>query len=243
VTRRQAEPAFFAGAAYDPAVAGGMIAWQRPNGIALLADGPNATGLPGRDPALAPGRVAWRQRDARGADHLHARAIAANGVPREAASARPPAELGRPALAGRLLLYHQAGPRGSRILGLDLATGRRRVLRREAGAMLTNPSTDGERMLYVRATGRTQELRIGPLRRRATHRDRTLLIQPSPGQRDVEHERGRERHRNVPLPPRAEPGIAETLWTTALGGGHAYVTRLRTSRREPPAADIVRVPA
>jgi hypothetical protein len=193
--------------------------------------------------ALSGTWIAWRQRDARGADHLHARAIAANGVPREAASARPPAELGRPALAGRLLLYHQAGPRGSRILGLDLATGRRRVLRREAGAMLTNPSTDGERMLYVRATGRTQELRIGPLRRRATHRDRTLLIQPSPGQRDVEHERGRERHRNVPLPPRAEPGIAETLWTTALGGGHAYVTRLRTSRREPPAADIVRVPA
>jgi hypothetical protein len=271
----------FAGAAYDPAATdGGLLAWQRPSGVALLARDGGAVGLPGRNPAVAPGLVAWRDgerlwvadaaslqplagydapgagvfalssgwiawrtRSGAGADQLWARRADASARPERVAATRPPAELGRPALAGGdLLLYHQAGPGGSRLVALDLTSGRRRVLRREPGAMLTNPSTDGRRLLYVRATGRTQELRIGPLRSRETARDRIVLVTASPGQRDDEVEPGRTRHNETPLPPRAWPGIGETLWSTALTATHAYVTRLRTARDAPRTADILRVP-
>jgi hypothetical protein len=186
----------------------------------------------------------WRARDAAGADRLLGvpTLAATDADVEELAVARPRAELGRPALAGNLLLFHEAGPGGSRIHALDLASGRRRVIRRESGAMLTNPATDGARLLYVRATGRTQELRLGALGRRATARDRAVLVQPSPGQRDVEHEPGKTRHSTAPLPPLARPGVADTLWTTALTSTHAYVTRLRTSRRAARTADILRVP-
>ena len=108
--------------------------------------------------------------------------------------------------------------------------------------MLSNPATDGVQLLYVRATGRTQELRLGPLGKQRVARDRVLLVQPSPGQRDVEHEPGKTRHSTAPLPPLARPGVADTLWTTALTSTHAYVTRLRTSRRTGRTADILRVP-
>ena len=55
----------FAGAAYDPSAApGGLLAWQRPTGVALLQHGDAAAvGLPGRNPAVGPGRVAWREGD------------------------------------------------------------------------------------------------------------------------------------------------------------------------------------
>jgi hypothetical protein len=272
-------PEVFAGAAYDPTAADGLVAWQRPSGVALLARNGGAVGLPGRNPAVAPGRAGWRDADrlwvadatslaptavydAPGAgvfalsdtwlawrtsaatgDELWARPATPDGEARRVAAARPPAELGRPALVGTLLLFHHAGPRGSRIVALDLAARRRTVLRREPGAMLTNPATDGARLLYVHATGFTQELRIGPLRPRAAARDAAFFVAPSPGQRDVEHEPGRGRHSSQPLPPLAPRGVDDTLWTTALTSTHAYVTRLRTQRDGPRFADILRVPA
>ena len=272
----------FAGAAYDPSAApGGLLAWQRPTGVALLQrGGAGAVGLPGRNPAVGPGRVAWRDgdrlvvadpaslapvaaydapsagafalselwlawrvRDAKGADRIWVRSPVPTARPRAVAGAAAPGELGRPALAGDLLLFHQAGPAGSRLVALDLATGRREVLRTEPGAMLSNPATDGRRLLYVHATGRTQELRIGPLRPRDPAQDTAVLAAPSPGQRDPEHEPGHARTRpQIPLPPLARPGVDDTLWTTALTTTHAYVTRLRTSRRAPRSSDILRVP-
>lgn len=274
--------ALFAGAAYDPSAApGGLLAWQRPTGVALLArGGAAAVGLPGRNPAVGPGRVAWRDgdriivadpaslvpvaaydapgagvfalselwlawrvRDGNGSDRLWVRSPAAGARPRAVAATAAPAELGRPALTGDLLLFHQAGPAGSRLVALDLATGRREVLRQEPGAMLANPATDGRRLLYVHATGRTQELRIGLLRPRAAAKDTAVLVTPSPGRRDPEHEPGRARHRpQIPLPPLAPQGVDDTLWSTALTTAHAYVTRLRTSRRAPRSSDILRVP-
>ena len=271
----------FAGAAYDPSAApGGLVAWQRPSGVALLARDGGAIGLPGRNPAVGPDRVAWRDgdhqavadpaslapvaaydapgagafalselwlawrvRDANGSDRLWVRSPVPTERPRAVAGAAAPVELGRPALAGDLLLFHTAGPGGSRLVAIDLATGRREVLRREAGAMLTNPASDGRRLLYVHATGRTQELRIGSLLPRAPALDTAILRAPSPGQRDPEHEPGRKRHRpQIPLPPLAPRGVDDTLWTTAVTTTHAYVTRLRTSRRAPRTADILRVP-
>jgi hypothetical protein len=236
----------------QPALGAGRVAWVEDDRVviaeAATLDPLDGIEAPAADAvALSDAWVVWRARDASGADRLHGRAIAGDGDDDEPeafelAVSRPRAELGRPALAGSLLLFHEAGPGGSRIHALDLATGRRRIIRRESGAMLTNPSTDGTRLLYVRATGRTQELRLGALQRRATLRDRIALLQPSPGQRDLEHEPGKTRHNTAPLPPLARPGVADTLWTTALTSTHAYVTRLRTSRRAARTADILRVP-
>jgi hypothetical protein len=50
----------FAGSAYDPTAAGGLVAWQRPSGTALLLRGGRASALPGSHPALGGARIAWR---------------------------------------------------------------------------------------------------------------------------------------------------------------------------------------
>ena len=162
---------------------------------------------------------------------------------------RTPTEIGRPCLAGNLLLCHIAGPLGSRLVGIDLTTGAQTHLRAQPGAQITNPATDGTRLLYVHATGQVQQLRLGPLAPADPAADRVLLVHPSPGQRDTEHEHGRHRHRQgyrghrPPLPPRARRGVVATLWTTALSADTAYVTRLRAVRGAAPSTDILAVPA
>jgi hypothetical protein len=270
----------FAGSAYDPTAAGGLIAWQRPGG-ALLRRGGSTVGLPGTHPAVGGGRIAWlegstivvadaatlrplerhaapgagvlavsdsllawRTRDAAGTDRIWV--VVPGTPPRLLLELAAPQELGRPALVGGALLTHVAGPAGSRVLSVDVATGAQTVLREEAGAQVSNPATDGSRLLYVHATGRTQELRAGPVAPLAPADDEVMLVHSSPGRRDREHEHGRRRHRHrgrrPKLPPRAPPGVVPTLWTTALTGDSAYVTRLRAIRGERRTADILRVP-
>jgi len=275
--------ALFAGSAYDPTAAGGVVAWQRPNGSALLLRGGSASGLPGSHPALGGARIAWREgdavtiadaatlrrldrrsasgagslalsdgtlawrtRDGEGTDRLWA---ATGDEPRLILESRAPTEIGRPALAGNLLLCHTAGPLGSQVIGIDLATGAQVALRAQPGAQITNPATDGSRLLYVHATGQVQQLRLGPLAPADPASDRVLLVHPSSGQRDREHEHGRHRHRQgyrgrrPPLPPRAARGVVATLWTTALSADTAFVTRLRAVKGQPRTADILSVPA
>jgi len=275
----------FAGSAYDPTAAGTLVAWQRPNGVALIRRGATIAGLPGSHPALGGSRVAWREgaqvviadaltlaslerhdapdadvialsdtllawrtRDAAGTDRLWVRPSGAE--PRVVLESPAPAQLGRPALAGRMVLCHVAGPAGSQVLGVDADTGARQLLRAEPGAQVSNPATDGTRLLYVHATGRAQELRLGTLGAGDPAEDRVLLVHASSGRRDREHERGRRRHRQgyrhhgpPPLPPRAAPGVVDTLWSTALAGDSAYVTRLRARQGLPRSGDILRVPA
>jgi hypothetical protein len=271
----------YAGSAYDPAAAGGLVAWQRPGGTALLRRGESTTALRGSHPALGGARIAWREgdrvtiadaatlgrlgrQDAPGADVLALSDAAlvwrtrdADGTDRLWFGDRQlvlespaPTEIGRPALAGTLLLCHLAGPLGSRILAIDLTTGVQQVLRADPGAQITNPSTDGSRLLYVHATGQTQQLRVGPLAPGDPAADATLLVHASPGRRDREREPGRHRHRagypgrkHPPLPPRSAPGVVATLWSTALMPGAAFVTRLRVVRGQGRTADILTVPA
>jgi hypothetical protein len=271
----------FAGSAYDPSAAGGMIAWQRPNG-ALLRRGNSTVGLPGTHPALGGGRIAWREgatvvvaeaatlrrlerhdapgagvlavsdsllawrtRDQAGTDRIWV--VVPGAPPRLLLELAAPQELGRPALLGSHLLTHVAGAAGSHLLSVDLATGAHTVLRAEPGAQISNPATDGSRLLYVHATGRTQELRAGPIAPLHPGDDEVLLVHSSAGRRDREHERGRDRHRHrgrrPKLPPRARPGVVATLWTTALTADSAYVTRLRAIKGERRTADILRVPS
>jgi hypothetical protein len=279
--RKKSAHALFAGSAYDPTAAGGLFAWQRPGGVALLRRPEGDRALPGSHPALGGTRIAWRDEnritiadaatldvidrfEAPGADVLAVSDSTVVWRTRDEAGtdrlflgagqlileSRAPNEIGRPALAGNLLLCHIAGPRGSRILGIDLATGVHTVLRTDPLAQVSNPSTDGTRLLYVHATGVTQQLRVGPLAAGPPANDTPVLIHASPGRRDKEHEPGRHRHRagypgrrRAPLPPRSSPGVVATLWSTALVPGTALVTRLRVVRGKGRSADILSVPA
>jgi hypothetical protein len=232
-----------------PALGGGRIAWLEGNAI-VVADAATLKPLERRDApgagvlAVSDALLAWRARDAAGTDRIWV--AAPEEAPRLVLELPAPQELGRPALLGGSLLIHAAGPAGSSILSVDLAGGVQQVLRAETGAQLSNPATDGTRLLYVHATGRAQELRIGALAPLDPESDETLLVHASSGRRDREHEHGRRRHRHQgrrpELPPRAHPGIVDTLWTTALTGASAYFTRIRARQGQPRTADILRVP-
>jgi hypothetical protein len=231
-----------------PALGGRWLAWRDAGGV-TVADA--ATSAPiARHPAPDAGvlavsadLLAWRARDAFGTDRLYV--LGTDGAARLIAEAAPPDELGRPAIAGASVLCHVAGPSGSRLLAIDAASGAQTVLRRQPGAQLSNPATDGVRLLYVRATGRDQELRLGALAPGPVRDDRTLLVHASSGRRDAEHEPGRERHlhrgRRPELPPRARPGVVDTLWTSALAADAAYVTRLHVRQGVTRTADVLRV--
>jgi len=232
-----------------PALGGGRIAW-REGGAIVVADAATLARLerhdaPGADVvAVTDSLLAWRTRDAGGTDRIWV--VLPGAAPRLLVQQPAPHELGRPALAGGRLLTHVAGPTGSRLIGVDVATGAQEILRTEPGAQVSNPASDGSLLLYVHATGRAQELRLGAVAPLAPAADAVLLVHPSSGRRDREHEHGRRRHRHrgrrPKLPPRARPGVVDTLWTTALAPAAAYVTRLRAREGAPRTADILRVP-
>jgi hypothetical protein len=158
----------------------------------------------------------------------------ASAPPRSIATAQPGEQLGRPSIVGSTIVFHRAGKASSSIRLFDLATGRESLLRSERRALLSNPSFDGRRVLYVRSTYTLQELRLGILQRRSTTRDRALYRTTPTARRDASHEPGHHRHsagykggKPPPLAPRPPAGVVDTLWTTALGPSAAYVTRLR----------------
>jgi hypothetical protein len=205
--------------------------------------GPEFTALvpaPGADAvAVSAGWVVWRAREG-DEDAIYAAPLPAG--PRVEVWRAP--ELGRPALEGSRVAFHVAGRRGGRIRVGNLETGRVVTARRERRALLLNPSLRGGRLLYVRAVYRRQELRIGPVGRRSTRRDRKLWSTVPTGRRDGAHERGIEHHRHGnphKLWKRPRRGVSMTLWTTALAADVAYVTRLRQVAGRDLQADILRV--
>ena len=168
----------YAGNAFDPTAGSGLLAWQRPGGIALLQRADGTTGAPGQHPALggsllawiegdqaviadaatgdvrhrlaAPGAgvlavsddlLAWRALSIDGLDQIVARTLGPEpGPPLLIAQAQPGDELGRPALNGFAVIFHVAGPAGSRIVAVDGKTGGvETLLRTEPSAAVTNP--------------------------------------------------------------------------------------------------------
>ena len=109
-----------------------------------------------------------------------------------------PDELGRPGAARRAgCCATSPGRPAAALIAVDTATGAQELLRSEPGAQLTNPATDGRLLLYVRATGRAQELRLGPLAPAApATTTRSCSSTPRSGRRDREREPGRQRHRH-----------------------------------------------
>jgi hypothetical protein len=228
-----------------PALGQGRLAFTTGSTIEVQSTNGDGFGMsipaPGADSVAVSGSwVAWRVREGDG-DVIYAVALGAGGAPREVLRA---AELGRPALQGGRVAFHLIG-RTSRIIVADLASGQARTARQERRALLLNPSLQGGRLLYVRAYYARQELRLGPVSRRAPRKDRRLWSTVPTGRRDAGHEPG-DRHKQHGHPhrlwKRPRRGVSATLWTTALAEDAAYVTRLRQVSGQALVSEIVRVP-
>jgi hypothetical protein len=229
-----------------PALGGGRLAVVNAGGgidvTSTTGDGfARSVPAPGADSvAVSASWLVWRVREG-AEDALYATALA--GGPTTEFARAP--ELGRPALQGERVAFHVVSTRSGRIVVFDLAAGRGATVRQERRALLLNPSLQGDRILYVRAVYSRQELRLGPVRRRNPRRDRRLWSTVPTGRRDAGHEPGdvHKRHGHPHrLWPRPQRGVSPTLWTTALGEDHAYVTRLRQIAGRPLMAEILRVP-
>ena len=205
-------------------VGGTMIAWRDGESVhvARLADMTEVlvVAVPGVDAiAVSDSWLVTRSRTA-GVDTVAARTLSTPDAVRTVASARQPAQLGRPALEGSTLVYHVASTAGSRIVAVDLDTSTSRVIRRSASQLLTNPSILGINLVYDRQTNAGQLVEVGPTG--TASRDRVVYRIGAPAVHDVGHERGYSRRTRTPHPRAAQ----WALWTTALSTTRVYVTLL-----------------
>jgi hypothetical protein len=263
-TPAQAAVTSFAVGYSDPSVDGPLVALHRPGTTGEFRGPGGIQPLPGNHPAVGGGRVAWvagttvvvqnvTSIPAPGADAL---AVSANwvvwrasgalhAVPLDPALGFPDVAVvsgavGKPGLAGNFLLYELAG----QIEVYDLATGRRTLMRAEPRAELRGPSLLGNRLTYVRATFKRQQVMTGPFIPRKVASDRTLYGTTPTSRRDAGHEKGRspaEGHINKPLWERPHAGVHDTLTTTATADTAVYVTRVRQLRGQNAAAEVIRV--
>lgn len=235
----------------EPALGGGHVTWIAGGEIVVArADTLEPVARLARplagDPTVSATHVAWRETEG-GRRRILAAPLAAPESIALVAAVVAPTQIGRPSLGGARTVFHVAGTASSRIIEVDLASGARRTLRRATGALLSNPSLDGEALLHVRSSADHQQLVIGT--RTGPAGDDEVLFSTLPtARRDSGAEPGRRRHgagypggRPPRLPARPKQGGTLTLWSTALGPGSAYVTRLRAAGRGSATASILRV--
>jgi hypothetical protein len=117
-------------------------------------------------------------------------------------------DLGRPSLAAGRIAWHRVTAGSSTIYAQALATGRRTVIARSSVAVLANPSITRTRIIWVTQGSRSCGLRM---RRWDSRAERKIY---------------------------GTSGSARLLWTTALTGRTAYVTRWSLSTR---SSTLVRV--
>jgi hypothetical protein len=239
-----------------PALAGDLVAWLA-DGTIVIADARTLTPqvtlpAPGADAlGLSTAAVAWRSRLADGRDAIFARSLAGDpNAPTALAGVarRGGGTLGRPAVTGTQVVFDSQSRDQSRLLARDITTGALTVLRRTRNGVLLNPSVDGARLLYVHSTARRQRVRLGAYGRRSPGRDRSVYSTTPTARRDAGREKGRHDHRagypdgrRPPKPQRPRKGVTVTLWTTAVSGVNAYVTRLRHRAGGVTEARILRL--
>jgi hypothetical protein len=227
----------------DPAVGGALVAWHVGDTVTIA----NRATLA---PVLVV-QVAGAQKLAVSDRWLAVRALRRDGArlvvqqvtagaPQRVIAATPfAARLGRPALDGDTLVYSAAGLRGSSIAAVDLAARRRHLLRYSPSDQLLQPSLLGGRLLYVRLTRCSQQLRLGDL---GGHRGRILLTLPPLAGQDLGHDRDRtSQGAHVPCERGVRP-TSRLLWTTSLAATVAYVTVLRPAagRATPTLVSVKR---
>jgi len=201
--------------------------------------------------------LVWRAGRPGGGDRLYASALRSPAAPgtAQALSIRAPSVVGggtgarasidRPALSGDRLVYATATTSGSRIVLVNLATGRRRTLLASRTTQLSQPSLARDRLLFAQSSYCAQRLRLSSIH--DPRRARTLLTLGATARRDAGHEPGyTSQGSEASRCPAGTPRRTDTvLWTTALTGHAAYVTLLRPASAggAPAAARVVRVRA
>ena len=265
VTPAQAAVTVEAAGYSDPSADGLVLALHRPGAVGEIRSPAGIQVLPGNHPAVGGGRLAYIEGatvvvqgvlalPAPGADAL---AVSTYYVAWRAAGALYAASLdptqpaqpyavvtgnvGKPSLAGNVLLYEIDG----RIETFDLATGARTLLRSESRAELRGPSLLGNRLTYVRATYKRQQVMTGPFFPRRVTSDRTLYGTTPTARRDAGHEPGRfpaKGHINKPLWERPPKGVHDTLTTTATADdGRLRHPRPPAARRRTPTTEILSI--
>jgi len=224
-----------------PAVGGALVAWIA-NGQVVLADAATLQPVavhpaPGADAVgLSDRLVAWRAPLADGRDAIYAQDLTvATPSPILVGTARRGGSLGRPVAEGTHVIFDAQSPGLSRILDRDVATGAVATLRTTRTGLLLAPDVDAGRLLYVRSTARIQQLRLGAATaQRSLGGDRVAYATTPTARRDAGYEKGHHPHhagypggKRPKAPARPPKGLTVTLWTTALSGDTALLTRLR----------------
>jgi hypothetical protein len=215
-----------------PTLGGPFVAWRVGDQITIADLSTLATqaqlSVPGVD-KLAISRNWLVDRESRpgGGDRLVARPLADLSQARLLASVRARAQIGRPSLDGDTAVFHVAGRKASKIVQVDLRSGRTRTLRRSRFSQLLNPSVRNRRLLYVSVSRCHQRLLFGR-RRPARRRDRVLLSIAPSVRRDRGHDTGHTVQGRSPAYCGSKRRSVFSLWTTALSRRWAYVTKVRT---------------
>lgn len=154
----------------DPAIGGDFIAVKDGPSVALLARGDlsevDRVEVSGADGLAVSGSWLAIRTRAKGRDRLQVRPIAPSGTigqARGVAAAGPPAQISRPSLAGDRLAYAVAKHRRSKLVVYRIGKRKRRTVLSSPRHGLLNPALRGQKMLYVRATRRRDELRLRDL--------------------------------------------------------------------------------
>jgi hypothetical protein len=201
------DPTDIVSPANAPALDGDYLAYDDDEGIKVI-DWRNHSLVreldgPYSHPALDYPRLAYIRDDG-----AHERLVLAKDISkpnldeRVIASVRAAADLGRPALRGGRLAWHRIVRGGSAIYVLNLATNDRSAIRRTNVWMEANPSVTSRRIVWVEHRPKASYLRMKSF---GSKRTKTLM-----------HVNGRK----------------TLLWTTALTGRTAYVTKWTPASRK-----------
>jgi hypothetical protein len=228
----------------DPAIGDSLVAWHAGPAVTVaaldtLAPAQQET-VPGVQKLAVSDRwLVYRAAERNGGAQIRAQALSDLTRSALVVSAKRADTLGRPYLAGDLVVFHYATAGASWLTAVNIATGTRRRVRFSGDGQLLNPSLLGGKLLYVRDSRCAQELRIGPL---GGGRERVLYELPPLAGQDLGHER---RHtsqgEHLPCPHRPRP-TARMLWTTALSSTTAYVTILTPRRGGRTVPTLLAVP-
>lgn len=189
----------------EAAVGGGRVAVVRGDAVVLLdLHGLEQVGsFPAArvDGLAVAGRWAVTRQHIGNRDVLRAHPLGpGSGSPYVVATARAPAQLSRPAVAGNSVVWALGKSSVNALLRARLTPGGARKRRRMVSSRtvgITGPSLFGGKVAYVATTRKGQSVRVRSL---------------------GGHGLGRSVYRQRKAPP--------TLWTTALSGDRVYVTRV-----------------
>lgn len=205
----------------DPALGGPHLAFRSGDQVTVVRRADASTVFTHRFQgvdklAVSAHWLAVRIRRPGGGDRIVVRQIGSDATNHVVASVAAPAQLGRPALAGRWLVFVSSGRSGSRLVRVRLGAHRRRArtLRHSGLAQYLSAAVAHGHILYVSSSRAAQQLHL--MRTGGAH-DHVLMRTGGPA------------------------GPRTTFWTVALSARRAYLTRLGFAGDGGASASIVRI--